>query len=75
MTNPVINRSAYKAGPNSKLVKLELIVMVDSVPGWGDCIDDHINLIFRDDLYVQSAQVLDDGVVINPRTGMASIQL
>lgn len=51
-----VNRSAYKANELDTIVELKVRVKLDPVIGWGDNIMDHINLMFRDDLYIQSAQ-------------------
>ncbi len=55
----IINRQAYKAGPATELVTVQITFSLDHFPGWGDCIDDHLNLLFQSDLYVQSATVLE----------------
>lgn len=38
-------------------VQVVLEVALDPVPGWGDNIEDHINLMFARDPYVMSATV------------------
>jgi hypothetical protein len=53
------NKTAYEAmrSQNYPKVKITVEVALDMIPGWGDNIEDHINLIFGADRYIISAEV------------------
>ena len=58
-TSPAVrtNKKAYSFGPATRKLKVTFEIALDFVPGWGQDIEDHINLIFNTDPYVLSAQV------------------
>jgi hypothetical protein len=64
-----VNSGAYKVAPSDPIVELKVRVKLDQVPGWGDRIEDHINMMFLHDLYI-----LDAEVIHNP-DGSSSVQL
>lgn len=59
------NESGYaffngKPRKMGKRVKLEVVVMLDPVPGTCHEIDDHVYLIMRDNPYVETVEVKED---------------
>lgn len=56
MSEKHINERAYKMGAAKKVYVLVEIAL-DPVPGFGHNVEDHISVIFRNNPYVQTAEV------------------
>jgi hypothetical protein len=51
------NPNAYPVSGFATTVRVTFEIMLDPVPGFGHTIEDHINLIFDRNSYVQSAEI------------------
>ncbi len=58
--NTYRNTVAYKPLPGAKLVKLEVLVYLDPVPGWGDSVVDHVTAMMRNNPYIQEVQEIKE---------------
>jgi hypothetical protein len=69
------HRGCYPCPPHRKVVKVEVEIMLDSVTGWGDCIEDHLNLILINNLYVQAVTVLPEPSDTMIKADLASAEI
>lgn len=54
------NPNAYNHSPTDRTRKLVVTVKLDSVPGWGHIIEDHINLMTKANPYIITVEEVDN---------------